>query len=311
MPIGEAIKQDFRILTNSNPETPSIPVLDLHEPCCECNYVVAESVFTSDLNNDKSGEIFFVSDAFSNAVMKLEKEINHVWTEVATLNNTTYGTYLAYGSFTNQFDEKPTGYVINWRSVLVAGGSFGEGRYRIKCTLTPLFGSPVIKYSRFEWDLRAYTPYRVQETVRVEFWQNGLKGDPTSDLRKRDFGTLNWYNQIRLANSRFGKDIGTFTRESVRYQNGLDQWLEDFQVEEYILNVGQSTNVFHRYLRIDMMQADKIQITDYTAANPTEHINRLVKPNSNYEPRWNVGSKKASVEIRFKQMYQNLQNRRQ
>jgi hypothetical protein len=310
MPIGEAIKQDFKIIGNSNPETPSIPVLELPADCCECNYVVADTSSNDEMINDKSSVIFFVPDSFSAAVMKLEKRVAGVWTEVATLNNTTYGAYLAYGTFTNQFDEKAIGYVINWRSVLLAVG-LGEGNYRVKCTLTPVFGSTVVKYWQFEWDLWRYTIYRVQETVRVEFWQNGLKGDPDNDLKRRDFGTLNWYNQIRLPESRFGLDAGTFTRDYTRYQNGLQEWLQDEQVEEYTLQVGLTTNLFHKYLRIDMMQADKIQITDYTAANSTRHINKLVRPKSNYEPRWNTGTQKASVEIRFEQMYQNLRNKRQ
>lgn len=312
MPLGEAIKQDFRILGAVVAETPGIPTLELPAECCFCLKVIAQTAGTDPRLNDKSSAIFFLDpDAYSGAVLKLEKYVNGAWAEVATLNNDTYGKFQALAFPPNAVDEKVIGYLIDWRIVLNAGGSFGEGKYRVKCTKTPLFGSPVTEYWKHEWYLWAYTVYRVQETVRVEFWQNGKKGDPKDDRRKLDFGTLNWYSQIRLPNSRFGYDTGEYTDNYVGYQNGYEQWLSNKQVGQYTLKVGACPNCMHRYLRLELLMGENIRITDYTAENPTEHVNKEVKRKTNYDPRWNNGTKMAAVELKFEDLYQNHENKRQ
>jgi hypothetical protein len=315
MPIyGQSTKADFLLIKdNPTPET-KLSFTQNESGCCFVLPVFAETVFTSDFYNDKFCPLFFWNRGFSTADLWLQKYVNGVWVDTVELNIDDWTeTNLAYdpsvfGFFENIYNEKAIGYQLSWRLVLT-DSNLGAGTYRIKSTGTAIFGGTVSKYS-LEFCLQEYTQPRADETVRIEWWLNGNIGNPDDDQLKRDYGTLNWYNQIRLPGSRFGYDTSQFEREFVKYQNGKEVWLTDKQIEEYILKTGYFDRATHRYIKIDILQADDIRITDYNIQNPTPNQNKFVIVNGNYEPVWQPGTLYAPVEIKFQQAYQNLNHKR-
>ena len=299
MPLGEAIFENFKLIAN-NPTTPD-SVLDLpkfsQSSCCYVLPVYAEIVFTKDFNNDKSSVIWFYDNAFSDSLLELEQYVGGVWSKVADLNDNTYGTYYAFGFFENNQNEKAVGYQIDWKLVL---SGLGVGKYRVKTVETNIFGT-TNKYS-LEWTLRAYSQDIVNKTTRISWWMNGITGDSTNDQRVRDFGGLDWFNEIRLPKSLFWNKTSEYEKEYVEYQNGQRVWIKDERTRSYKFELIQAPNYIHELLSGETFQADTILITDYNSDNPAmdkdcnpELIEKYVKLSSSYEPVWIVTGKRFTA----------------
>jgi hypothetical protein len=314
MPLGEARFENFKLIT-SNPSDPT-SVLDLPKfsatSCCYELPVFAELVYTKDFNNDKSSVIYFYDNAFSDALLELEQYISGTWTKIADLNDATYGTYSAFGTYTNPSGENVLSFEIDWSLILAA---FGIGKYRIKTVETNIFGT-TNRYS-LEWTLKAYNQNIVDKTTRISWWVSGLIGDSSNDQKKRDFGNLNFYNEIRLYNSLFWSKTSEYEKEFVKYQNGQQVWTKDERTRSYKFELNGAPNYVHELLSGEVFQSDTIMITDYNSNNPAmladcspEMLEKYVKLSSNYEPKWNFGSKYASVECTFTNEYQNFVRKR-
>jgi hypothetical protein len=307
MPLGEAISQDFKIIKN-NPTDPT-STLDLPKStvsdCCFYLPVLAELVVTSEYNNDKSSVIWFYDNGYTGAAMELEQLVSGTWTKIADLIDDTYGTFYDYGFFTNDNTEKAMGYLIDWNLMLVA---FGQGKYRVKTVETGILGN-TNKYS-LEWCLWTHTPDRAEGTVRIDWWLNGILGDSENDRLTRDFGALDWFNEIRLPSAYFGDTTSTYEKEYIRYQNGNQVWIKDERKREYRLEIGRIPNYLHELLSGEVFQADATSLTDFNINNAVQNIDTYIKLSSDYAPRWNTNTKLASVELSFENQYQNFVRKR-
>lgn len=315
MPLGEAIQENFKLIVN-NPSDPD-SVLDLPKfsasSCCYELPVFAEVVFTKDFNNDKSAAgLWFYDNAFSNADMELEKYQNGSWTKVADLIDDTYGEYYGFGFFINNKQEKAMGYLIHWKLVL---SGLGAGKYRVKTVETNIFGT-TNKYS-LEWTLKAYNSDIVNNTVRISWWMNGITGDSTNDQRVRDFGALDWFNEIRLPKALFWGTTSEYEKDYVQYQNGQRVWIQDERTRSYKFELVQAPAYIHELLSGEVFQADTIMMTDYNGDNPALDkdcnpvlVEKYVKLSSSYEPNWIYRSKYANVELTFINEYQNFIRKR-
>jgi hypothetical protein len=317
MPIvkGTIVKQNFTLI-RSNPIVTSfddltVPIYEPESGTAECCFILtalAESSFTSEYFNDKHRAIFFWNNAFTTATMKLQKynTSTGAWADSATLTDNTYGTYYAAAFHTTIYSEIAQGYELDWALILAA---LGEGQYRIKATGTTITSATVDKFS-LEFELREYTTSRAENTVRIEWWLNGNIGDPNNDLIKQDYGTLNWYNQLRLSDSKFGFDEPELTREFVRYQSGKQVWNKSMTKETYLLKTGRLPNNVRRYLLYNVMNGDEVRITDFNSDNSVTHLDRYVAPVGGFVPKYTDGVKLAPVEIKFEQLYQNNEHKR-
>ena len=308
MALGEAIKQDFKIIKNN----PSGDLVELDLPkstvndCCFTIPVFAKSTGGDNYINDQSSVLWFYDAGFTDAVLNLQKYENGSWSEVANLNNDTYGTYYPFGFEVNDKEENLLGYLINWQLILAG---LGAGTYRVQTEETTVLGDIVNRFS-LEWCLQEYTDNRANYTTRIDWYNTGIIGSTTNDKDTRDFGSLNWFNQVRLPDTTFGEDTATYEREYVRYQNGQQVWLQDNSVEEYTLKTGRFPSYLHKLIKFDLLQAERILITNYDADAPVQHTDKEVIPSSNYEPNYFRGSKLADVVVTFQQAYQNHQHKR-
>ena len=308
MALGEAIKQDFKIIKNN----PSGELIELDLPktnvadCCFNIPVLAKSTGGDNYTNDKSSVLWFYDNGFTTAVLNLQRCDNGTWTEVANLNDNTYGVFYPFGFEVNKKQESLLGYLIDWQLVLTL---LGAGTYRVQTEETTVLGDTVNRFS-LEWELKEYTQNRADLTTRIDWYNAGIIGSLTDDKDTRDYGDLEWFNQIRLPDTVFGNDSSTYEREFVRYQNGNQVWLQDDSIEAYVMSTGRFPNYLHRLVKYDVLQAERILITNYDTDAPVSHTDKEVVPNSNYEPNYTRGTKLSSVEVTFEQAYQNHRKKR-
>jgi hypothetical protein len=304
---GQAIREDFYVL---RPSVDEVPVMQDAPNPSGCDFelpALAEFEPSDDHFNDKHSVIWFFDELFSDVKIYLQKKVGGEWTDLSELTNDTYGTMYDFGFFVNKFSESAIGYLIEWTEVLNA---HGQGKYRVRVEGTKAIGD-FEGLTSFEFDLKNYTQYRADKTVRVEWNRNGVNGNRITDSRVDDYGTLNWYNQIRIPNSMFGFDTSDLTKEFIRYPNGENVWLEDKQIEELTWDIVALPNYIHRFIQVDVMQSEVLTFTDYNKLAPTANVDREVVATSGYKPEWIVGTINANVSVTFKPYYENLTRKRE
>lgn len=302
---GQAIKQDFVIL--AKPTAPEITLVERPQVGCCFNLIaLAELTETSELKNDNHSVIWFFDQLFTEAEMTLEKHNGTDFEEKDVIDSNTYGTFYEFGFFVNKFGESAIGYQLKWHNVLVA---WGEGDYRIKVSATPAIGDAFEDYS-FTFCLKPYTDWRADNTTRFSWNRNGQFGDLKQDERKNDYGTIDWFNQLRLPDSFFGRPTNDQEKKFTKYQGGEEIWTTDIRVEKYVWIGYLYPAWLHNYISRNITAGDVVTVTDYNIKNPNRFINKRVVYESNYAPEWRDDVDKNTVELTFKQEYQNLVKKR-
>jgi hypothetical protein len=300
---GQAIKEDIYILRTSL-NTPGQLQAQPNPSGCDFHLpALAELEPTDDHFNDKHSVIWFFNELCSDVKIYLQKDEE----DLIELTDDTYGTFYEYGFFVNKFAESAIGYLIEWTNVL---NEHGPGNYRVRVTGTKAIGDFTDQYS-FTFNLQSYNSSRADKTVRVEWNRSGVLGNRLIDEKVDDYGTLDWYNQIRIPNSIFGFGKSSLTEEYVRYPNGSNVWIGDSQTEELTWNIYALPEYIHRFIQVDVMQSGKQKFTDYNKLAPTQTIDRWVVPSAGYEPEWIVGTINANVTVTFKPYFENLTHKRE
>lgn len=307
---GTAIKENFFTLSTAIGITTNAVIPQFNRS--GCNYALpalAELEPSDEMKNDRHSVIWFFSPLYTGAELFLQKKnAAGEYEDVDAMNNDDYGTFSEFGFFVNKFSESAIGYQIEWTYVLQA---HGQGVYRVKMVSTRPTGSDPDQYS-FEFNLETYTDDRADGTVRVEWNRYGSLGDRNNDEKVMDFGTLDWYNQLRIPDSMFGLPTSEIIRTSTRYQTGRKVWLSDQQVEVLTWNIVGLPGFLHDFLRVDMFMSGVITFTDYNSLSPVPTKNRQVITSSNYEPDWVVGVDlgRANVTLKFNPHFENLTHKR-
>lgn len=305
---GEAITGEFSFIASDPlPPTPSLnlPALSTKDCCSAFSlYALADTSSTDEFKNDRAGILFWFSNAISAATITLQK-YNGTWADLTTFSDNSFGTFYPFGFFVNDEGEQFIGYQLNWKDVLT---TYGEGSYRVRADITAAIGGTSSQLTP-EWCLMQYTPERANKTVRIEYNLSGQLG-VTDDTKRRDLGTLDWYNSLRLFGF-FGYPTSSYEADYIQYNNGQKVYVEDEQEPEYTLKLALAPALVHNLMRTDVLQADQILITDYNAINADTFIKKAVIKNSDYAPNWNkLKSKLATVEVQFIQEYNNLKKLR-
>lgn len=304
---GEAIFDLFFLIPEDPLKTPAsidLPTSRLRECCSAFSLrALADLTTTDPFKNDVAGFLWWFNDVVSSAVLKLFKYDINVsdYIEIAVLNSTNYGTNYSYGFFVNDNAEKFVGYQLEWKKALTL---HGEGSYKVKCEVTSSIGGNITLESP-EYCLKHYSPERADGTVKIEYYLNNILGISSDDYKTKDLGSLNWYNSIRVPGY-FGFNTSSYESDYIQYNNGQRVWVEDEQEPEFTLKLKPVAQYVHETMRTDILQADRILITDYNSKNPGSFIQKPVIKNSNYEPEWMpLKSKLAPVTVKFKQEFNN------
>ena len=304
---GQAIKQDVFVLNTTGNNTGGLQPLPSANNCDYFLPALAEYTYTDDHFNDQHSVIWFFDELFTETHIHLQSKNTGAWADVAELTGNTYGKLYAYGFFINKFNEKAHGYLLDWSKVL---NEQGPGAYRVRASGVKSIGTFDDQYS-FEFELRVYTPDRADKTTRVQWNRSGVLGNRMKDEKIDDYGTLNWFNQIRIPNSIFGLPTSDLVKEYVVYPNGSNVWLSDKQVEELTWEIYQLPSYVHRFIQVDIMQAGQMTFSDYNKLNPTQNVDRIVVPTAGYKPEWQRGTVNANVTVTFKPYFENLTHKRE
>ncbi len=199
---GEEIQQNGAILI------PTTDIIHTPDVCGNIRCPFTLEVFadtdnpTLDSNNDKSDFYFNGNSAIASIGIVLEKLVNGIWTNSITFTNSTYGQFFAFGKhpdfsgndFIDDFGKKYTGLFLNW---LTVRQNKGLGTYRIKIIYTDIFSAVTTLYYQSEFNLRAYSCNSIDGTVRIQSFNQGLRGILDNNTLQIDYST-GWHSQIRL-----------------------------------------------------------------------------------------------------------------
>ena len=283
MAVSDSVKECFKILA-SDPEgvITELPIAASSvKDCCFRLPALAESgVNTNRFKNDFSSPIWWFNEGFASASMELEKLVGSTWTVQDTLTNDDYGTFYGYGFEVNDLGEKLMGYSLDWNLVLNA---FDQGCYRIKVTATDIFANDTNRYS-FEYELKTYTEFRANRTVRFDAANRGIYGNLEDDSKINDLGSIEWTDQVRLPKSKFGFAKSELTKEFNRYNDGTETWIESKQLEKYIFEGWFWPEPIHKYLQFYIFNSDQLLVTDFNKNNANKFIEKPVSVIGPYEP---------------------------
>jgi hypothetical protein len=281
--IGEVIKQDFKLIpVDQTAGTDDVDIPDATLRCCFIWTVYASLASTDSDKNDFRSFLKRYNDGVTGVDMWLQKDVNGTFVDQTQLTDDTYGTYYGFG-FETRDNESLVGYKLNWRDVLAFDGI---GIYRIRFDVTKVDTTQVDQFSD-EYCLKNYHSISVDKSLRFEFTNNSIIGDPFDQTRIQDFTALNWVDQIRIPLGTLTGETSTFEQESVKYSNGNQVDVTQKQDPTYQLIIGKLPYTVHQFIKSNVMQADEILITDYTSQNPIRPVvDRSVKLTGNYEPNW-------------------------
>ncbi len=296
----------FLVAENPVPPTPNTNLPeDVEFDCCnDFTYKVYANDSGLDYENDKKDFLFVLNTMFGSAEMNLEKfnTESGEWESIATLANDDLGTFHQFGFYINQKNESYIGYLLDFALVL---DNSGVGSYRVKCTATLVTSGTVDLYTDV-YCLSTFNPDIVDGSVRLEYYRNGFMGDEENDEKVMEYGNLNWYGQTRIPGF-FSYENDEGTKETIRYQNGQENWTKDEKTLNWILRTKQLFWNAHKLIKTDILQADNILITDYNSLNFGTFIKKKVKAIPGYKPEFNyLKTKLASVEIKFTNEFNNF-----
>jgi len=301
---GECTTDRVYVILNPGIVTggPSLPANPLPGCCSDFALNVLADNTGIGLQNDMSGFYNLFDPVVSAVTMTLYKWVSGSWVSQTTLTDNTYGICYPYGSYQNNAGQNLVGYQVAWSSVL---SSFGAGSYKITMAATiPIIGNQ--NYDSAEYCLNTYSPLAADGTVRLEYWLSGSIGDISNDQLVRDFGSNSLYDSLRLPGY-FGYPKATYKDEDIEYETGKREFVEDEQIPIYKLKLKPVAFFIHEILRTNFMQADTMAVTDYNSRNNGIYVQKYVRKNSGYEPKWYpLQANLATVELEFKQQYNRL-----
>jgi hypothetical protein len=296
---GETAIQYFGTLLTGEDTliTPLLPNSGLDDCCSDFEISVLANDSGEDLQNDFTTFLAQVSATTSSASYSLYKcdEL------VATFTNNDYGTNYAFNFVTGYI-----GYKVDWSLVLLA---FGIGKYRIKLSTTDAVLGNVDRFSE-TYNLRIYHPTLAEGTVRIEWVQNGTIGDLYSDKKQFLYRNLNWSNQIRLKGF-FGYPEATYTKDNIKYQNGLREWVKDENEPKFKLKIKRISASIHDLLMIEVLMSDRCSVTNYNSKSEKDYLKKDIIFDTEYKPEWKpLISKLANVELTCIPRYNNYKKHR-
>ncbi len=299
--IGQRLKKVFT-LVNSGDLT-ALPLF-CDDGKFDCDFMLPVYANTSglDLENDKSGFLVTSQNWVTAIALTLDKKIGSSFVEQTTLVDNTYGDFFAFGDFASN----PTysGIVLHWDLVLAA---FGEGEYRIKAVETYPLGTRDLFSKSFCLKTFNCSP---DNTVRLEWNLNGGFGDIENDRDIVDYGTTNFFFQVRIPLSFFGYPRSEYETEEVQFSNGEFEDITSVQTETYVLKLGSIPAWLHNILKTYALESGSLLITDYSNNNPQEFIQKAVRRKSSYEPRYKQNNKCAPVTIELQPQFNRLEKDR-
>jgi hypothetical protein len=303
---GDVQEQVFLTIAPGAAVPPVIPLAaSVTDDCCFNLPLFGDISDTDEFKNDRTDFLKAYDGATTAVILKLEKNISGVWTEVVDLIDNTYGTFFALGFFTTG-NLSYIGYFMDWRQVLIDPATtnvLGEGTYRIKTIETNVLLGTINNYS-FDYCLKQFSTDRADGTVFFSTDNSSILGDVNDPTKKMPYPSR-WKGGIRIPGL-FWKDSGSYEKEEIEYNDRKRIRLKDDQTENYEFESDRFQYDIHKYLKDIVFMGDLLLVTDYNKNNPNSHIKTPIQRDGAYEPKYFKGSKHMKVIVEFKSDYDNL-----
>lgn len=239
--------------------------------------------------HDYSSWIVFCEKSIQSASVFIEK-YNNGWVELDQLTDNTLGTYFDLGFIDNRLEQKAVGYLLDWNLVY---SEYGNGDYRLRFDQEYLLSVTKTEYS-FAWTLSQYNDFDADETVRIDWTNNGLQG--WFGRGQVDFMGNNYFGQIRLPFSAFGRPTDTLADEYYRLQDEKDLYKSRVIVENFKLEIRKAPAYIHTYLQYLLrITPEYVNITDYNRSATDNFRDKKVIFTKGSEPNWTEWTDKATV----------------
>lgn len=218
------------------------------------------------------------------------------------LDDNSFGILYPYNFFKNVDNRSFVGYEVNWGRVF---NTYSSGVYHVQLEIETIFGQTIIQKSD-SFCVKQYSEDLADKTVRIEYYLNGIIGNSNFDELTTNYGELNLYNSHRF-DGYFSFEKSRYEKDYIRYENGLDEKVTDEQFPEYVLDLKPIPAFKHNILRTDILQADKILVTDYNTRNFDKYYQKSVQVISEYAPNiLYLKTKLAPIKLNFKPAINNL-----
>jgi len=300
---GDFIDLDVKLIPN-NPIDEIVTVVPSANMDCCGDFVwrvLADVNSTDEHKNDVNSFLWWFNQISVSSAKVYLIDVNDNLNEIDLTSDTDYGTPFNYGFETNEVNEKLVGCQIEWKKVI---DTLGEGRYYLKCEIDTVFGTTASTYSDV-YCMKQYTLARADKTVKLEYYTSGILGDYLFDKKRRNYGSLNWYNSHRF-DGYFMYVNSEKTEEYIQYQTGQKDFIKLEENPLFTLDLKRIPAFKHNVVR-EICMANEVLVTDYNTRNIDTYVKKLVKPTGGYDPKWYpMQSKLASVAIKCTQEYNNL-----
>ncbi len=264
--------------------------------------------------NDKNSWLFNFPgnfNAITAGLFHLQKKISGIWTNMAVLNNSNYGTPLYTGVDSGIcVNQNYSGFTLDWRSVLIG---FGEGTYRF--FIDGRGYSDNFPYCGFSppFCLKAATCTDMDGTVKFEAsYSGGVFGDVNNQGNSwalccvpdffEDSGPLQWADSIRFAGF-FGYQTGEYKRDSIKYATGVIKKVRDEVVKKFTLKTDRLPKwLLDRYMAYGLM-ADQLYVSDYNLNNADYNLKHFyITADSDFSPKYTNYSRYTKIlDLQFKE----------
>lgn len=288
--------------------------------------VFASNQCSDSYHNDVNSWFFQYSGTYnpiSNGDFKLQQLINGVWTTIATLNNTTYGTPFYVGTTCkNNYG----GFTIKWNSVLNA---FGEGIYRFY--VSGSYNGTISAYCFFSppFCLKTFDCNLTNGTVKFEtnscggtFGSVTSQGDSWSicckplssntivnnsctpkPLQAGQTAPLPYNDSIRFPGY-FGRELADYQETFIKLGTGVIQTTREEAIKAFTLDSDLLPFWFHQRFYSYGLMADNVYVSDYNLNNPNYNYKHFsVKRDSSYPIKYDNNSlrMKKIIGLKFKE----------
>lgn len=312
--MGEEIMRAGTLIPVINP-LPVVAFCEDNTTCFSLLVLADPNQPTEKLNNDKTEFYFYGNAAVSGIVMTLQRFQNGAFEDIEILIDSSYGSFCEYGkspdflgnNFTDDFLKKYTGIFLDW---LLVFNDYGAGRYKMKVERTDVFSGVTTFYSKAEYCLKQYQCYLTEGTIRIETLNQGLRGTLEDMANQIDYST-GWYGMIRLR--------GTFKQIDPAYNKEYNQYGDaeanaykpyvDEQIPKYRMQIKSVPGFIDWYISTNVLQADRILITDYNPRSRHPFVQVPVKDGTFKIIAEDITNPLASIECEFAYGQNNLRRR--
>jgi len=283
-----------------------VPVATPIPECCVILPLFGNSDYVAnpdDFKQDETGYFnYYDGSAIATVDLIIQKSVNCDFEDQHTIIDNTYGIYKALGveviNGLNYISIKK----INWSQILI---DFGPGVYRIQTNETSIFASDTVQHDQsFEYDLREFSVNLADQTVFFKTTNSGLLGDRFDSTRRFAF-PAGWEDGIRLP-GRFGFDHSDYEKTYHKFNSGKKVFTTNTREEKYEFRGLPLAEGPRKYFANELMQADLVEVTDYSKNAANTHIETPVHGAGEFGPVYTSNTSKANYTVEFTNGYDNF-----